>query len=77
MSLGVVAAVRSGAFGMSSNRVDSSGTYGGTGWIISPEGEILARTTREAQFATIEIDLAASAAARDGYPCNVWKGVSA
>lgn len=77
MAVGVVAAVRSGAFSMSSNRVDASGAYGGTGWIISPEGELLARTTREAPFATIEIDLAASVAAREGYPCNVWRNVSA
>lgn len=76
MSVGVVAAVRSGAFGMSSNRVDLTGAYGGTGWIIGPDGELLARTTRDAPFATIEIDLAASEAARDGYPCNVWRDVS-
>lgn len=73
MAVGVVAAVRSGAYGVSSNRVDPTGTCGGEGWIISPDGEILARTSRASPFATIELDLAASAAAREGYPCNVWR----
>lgn len=73
MSAGVVAAVRSGAFSVSSNRVDSTGAYGGSGWVISPHGEMLARTSRDAPFVTIEIDLTASAAARDGYPCNVLR----
>ena len=72
LSVGVVAAVRSGAFSLSSNRVDPTGACGGVGWIISPDGEILARTTPEAPFVTVDIDLAASAAARDGYPCYVF-----
>jgi N-carbamoylputrescine amidase len=74
LSVGVVAAVRSGAFSLSSNRVDPTGTCGGTGWIISPDGQILAITTPESPFATIDIDLAASAAARLSYPCSVLSG---
>ncbi len=66
--MGVVAAVRSGAFSLSSNRVDPSGAFGGVGWIIGPYGNVLARTTLDAPFATVDIDLSASAAARDGYP---------
>jgi hypothetical protein len=34
----------------------------------------LASTSSEAPFATIGIDLAASAAARVGYPCSVFSG---
>ncbi|MEO8139591.1 MAG: nitrilase-related carbon-nitrogen hydrolase, partial [Gemmatimonadota bacterium] len=34
LSVGVVAAVRSGAFSVSSNRVDPTGACGGMGWII-------------------------------------------
>ncbi|MEO8561735.1 MAG: carbon-nitrogen hydrolase family protein [bacterium] len=72
MSAGVVAAVRSGAFSLSSNRVDRTGMCGGVGWIINPDGDILARTTAEAPFATCNINLAASTAARDSYPRYVF-----
>jgi N-carbamoylputrescine amidase len=68
LSVGVVAAVRSGAFSLSSNRMDPTGACGGVGWIIDPYGTILARTTPDAPFATVDIDLSASAAARDEYP---------
>lgn len=74
LAVGVVAAARSGAFSVSSNRVDPTGACGGVGWIISPDGEILASTSSEAPFATIDIDLAASAAARVGYPRSVFSG---
>ncbi|HSQ32194.1 MAG TPA: carbon-nitrogen hydrolase family protein [Gemmatimonadaceae bacterium] len=74
LSVGVVAAVRSGAFSLSSNRVDPTGACGGVGWIINPYGTILARTTRDAPFATVNIDLSASAAARDDYPGYVFSG---
>ena len=72
LSVGVVAAVRSGAYGLSSNRVDPAGTYGGVGWIIAPDGQVLATTTQEAPFATVDIDLSAPAAARAGYPCSAF-----
>ncbi|MEP6617792.1 MAG: carbon-nitrogen hydrolase family protein [bacterium] len=72
LSVGVVAAVRSGAFSVSSNRVDPWGTCGGVGWIISPDGHILASTTPEAPFATVSIDLSAATEARDSYPRYVF-----
>jgi N-carbamoylputrescine amidase len=71
LSVGVVAAVRSAAFSLSSNRVDPTGACGGVGWIIDPYGNILARTTRDVPFATVDVDLSTPAAARDGYPCSV------
>lgn len=71
LSVGVVAAVRSGAFSLSSNRVDPTGACGGVGWVISPTGEVLASTTSDVPFVTVDIDLAASAAARMSYPCYV------
>ncbi len=74
LSVGVVAAVRSGAFSLSSNRVDPTGACGGVGWIINPQGNILARTTSDAPFATVDIDLSVTAAARDEYPCYVFSG---
>lgn len=72
LSAGVVAAVRSGAFSASSNRVDPTGMCGGVGWVISPDGHVLASTTPDAPFATVTIDLSASAAARDSYPRYVF-----
>jgi N-carbamoylputrescine amidase len=72
LSVGVVAAVRSGAFSISSNRVDPTGACGGVGWIIDPSGTVVAQTTPDAPFATIDIDLSAAAAARDGYPGYVF-----
>ena len=72
MSVGMVAAVRSGAFSLSSNRVDPTGACGGVGWIISPDGEILATTTRDMPFVTCDIDLAAPVAARASYPRYVF-----
>ena len=77
MSAGVVAAVRSGAFCVSSNRVDPSGMCGGTGWIISPDGDILASTTPDAPFATVGIDLGAPLRARATYPRSVFGAIDA
>ena len=74
LSVGVVAAVRSGAFSLSSNRVDPTGACGGVGWIIDPHGNILARTGSDAPFATVDIDLSVSAAARNDYPGYVFSG---
>jgi N-carbamoylputrescine amidase len=68
MSVGVVAAVRSGAFSLSSNRVDPTGACGGAGWIIDPDGQVLATTTRDAPFVTADIDLTLPIAARASYP---------
>ena len=72
LSVGVVAAVGSGAFSLSSNRVDPTGECGGVGWIISPDGDVLARTDQYEPFATMNIDLAASVAARNDYPRYVF-----
>jgi N-carbamoylputrescine amidase len=76
LSVGVVAAVRSGAFSLSSNRVDPTGACGGVGWIISPDGQIRATTTSDAPFATIDIDLTISTAARASYPRYIFRGTT-
>ena len=72
LAAGVVAAVRSGAFSLSSNRVDPTGACGGMGWIISPDGQILATTSCDVPFVTMDIDLDASTAARATYPRYVF-----
>jgi N-carbamoylputrescine amidase len=76
LAVGVVAAVRSGAFSLSSNRVDPTGGCGGSGWIIDPAGEVLAITSAGEPFATREIDLVQAAAAQQSYPRYVFAGSS-
>ena len=64
-------AVTSGAFCASSNlgspRDDPHG-FGGCGWIIDPEGNVLATTSEDDPFTTVEIDLADARAAKSTYP---------
>jgi N-carbamoylputrescine amidase len=72
LSAGTVAAVRSGAYCLSSNRVHADGSCGGRGWIISPDGEVLATTSRDAPFATLDIDVDTIKAAARSYPRYVF-----
>lgn len=71
---GLVAAVRSGAYCVSSNRVEPSGECGGEGWIIGPDGKTIAATSAAIPFATADLDLGAPAAARGSYPRYVFMG---
>jgi N-carbamoylputrescine amidase len=64
---GRAAAIVAGAFSLSSNRVSDS-AFGGGGWIINPEGEVLALTSRDQPFVTVEIDLAEAVRAKTTYP---------
>jgi N-carbamoylputrescine amidase len=73
LAMGVVAAVRSGAFCLSSNRVDPTGACGGSGWIIDPAGEVLAITSAAEPFATRDIDLTKAAKAKASYPRYVFR----
>jgi N-carbamoylputrescine amidase len=68
LAIGTVAAVRAGAYCLSSNRVTGDGAMGGMGWIIGPDGEVLALTSRDAPFATVDIELDAAVAAKLSYP---------
>ncbi|HKD19080.1 MAG TPA: carbon-nitrogen hydrolase family protein [Thermoanaerobaculia bacterium] len=68
LAAGVVAAVRSGAFCLSSNRVDPTGRCGGGGWIIDPAGDVLALTSAAEPFATREVELTRAATAKRSYP---------
>ena len=72
LAVGVVAAVRSGAFSLSSNRVDPSGACGGGSWIIDPSGELLALTSPAEPFATRDIDLRKAEKAQTSYPRYVF-----
>lgn len=73
LSLGVVAAVASGAYCLSSNRVHRDGSCGGVGWAIDPDGALLGRTSAREPFCTVEVDLARARAAASTYPRNVFR----
>lgn len=73
LAVGTVAAVRTGAYSLSSNRVDTgAGTYGGAGWAISPDGALLAQTSENRPFCTVDVDPAVAAGARSTYPRYVF-----
>lgn len=68
LAAGRVAAVLAGAFGLSSNRFAESGLYGGQGWIIDPDGKVLALTSAAEPAVSATIDLGAVESARKTYP---------
>lgn len=68
---GQATAITSGAFSISSNHVSRETDaihFGGCGWIISPDGDILEKTSREQPFVTVEIDLSLAERAKRTYP---------
>ena len=68
---GQAAAVCSGAYCLSSNLWAPRGykaNCGGLGWVVDPEGNVLAETTPEVPYATVEIDLAFAQASKTTYP---------
>ena len=68
---GQAAAVCSGAYCLSSNLWAPKGykaNCGGLGWVVDPEGNVLAETTPEAPYATVAIDLAFARASKTTYP---------
>ncbi|MCT4610262.1 MAG: carbon-nitrogen hydrolase family protein [Pelagimonas sp.] len=68
---GQASAVCSGAYSLSSNLWAPKGeklNAGGLGWVIDPEGNVLARTDVANPFATVEIDLDFARASKTTYP---------
>ncbi len=68
---GRAAAVVSGTFCLSSNRINLKGEgadLGGQGWIIGPDGEVLDRTSQEKPFITKDIELEEAEDAKKTYP---------
>jgi N-carbamoylputrescine amidase len=66
-----MAAIVAGAFVISSNHVGigpSGVSFGGAGAIISPEGEVLAVTSHENPFVTIDANFQEAEAAKKTYP---------
>jgi N-carbamoylputrescine amidase len=62
-----VAAVLSGAYALSSNRVSNSGEFGGHGWIIDPEGNVMGFTDERHPSVTLDVDLTAARSAQDRF----------
>lgn len=68
---GQVAAVCSGAYCLSSNQWNPTGEgleCGGMGWVIDPDGTVLATTDAKEPFVTLEIDLDLARQAKISYP---------
>lgn len=67
---GQAAAVVSGAYSLSSNRIGAQGPteFGGQGWIVDPDGEILGTTSADQPFLTLDIDLTRARTAKSTYP---------
>jgi N-carbamoylputrescine amidase len=68
---GQAAAVCAGAYCLSSNIWNPPGSKadcGGRGWIISPDGDVLAQTSENSPFASIEIDLEFARQSKSTYP---------
>ena len=65
---GRAAAVVSGAFSLSSNRFSRSVDLGGQGWVVGPDGQVLAVTSRAQLFLTVSIDLEEAERAKGTYP---------
>lgn len=67
---GRAAAVVSGAYTLSSNRLSPPGEkeFGGQGYIVDPDGGVLGVTSRERPFVTVEIDTLQAEAAKKTYP---------
>ena len=63
---GRTCAVVAGAWSLASNSAEPE--HGGLGWAIDPEGEVVATTSRDHPFATVEIDLAEVDEAKKRYP---------
>jgi N-carbamoylputrescine amidase len=68
---GQVAAVCSGAYCLSSNQWVPDGTaldHGGLGWVVDPDGDVLATTSEDEPFVTVEVDLEVARRAKSTYP---------
>ncbi len=67
---GRAAAVMAGAYCLSSNREGRSNgvSYGGMGWVADPDGLVLAKTSSESPFVTVDIDTELAVRAKETYP---------
>jgi len=70
-----MAAIVSGCYVVSSNRVSEAGTsgqvFGGRGFVYAPGGELLGETSDATPLLRVTLDTALVAEAQRNYPCNV------
>ncbi len=74
MIAGAMAAITSGCYVLSSNRVgttQANQTFGGTAFAFAPDGELLARSSEGQSLLVVDIDPARARAQQLLYPCNV------
>lgn len=72
LAIGTVAAVASGAYCLSSNRVHRDGSCGGVGFAVDPDGALLARTSAEEPACTVEVDPDRARLAATTYPRSIF-----
>ncbi len=73
LAAGKATAMLAGAYSLSSNRWSRDGEFGGAGWVVNPEGEVLATTSVRRPFATVEVDLRAADRAKKTYPRSLFR----
>ena len=75
LSGGKTAAVVAGAYCASSNRTGRHGvaTFGGRGWVVGPDAELLGLTSNNHPFVTVEIERARADGAKLTYPRDALK----
>lgn len=69
-----MAAIVSGCYVITSNRngIDTNGqVFGGCGWVIDPNGDLVAQTSPASPVVTYTMDLDFVATAQNNYPCYV------
>jgi N-carbamoylputrescine amidase len=74
LAAGKMAAIVSGSYVVSSNRVGRLSdvvTFGGAGFAFHPDGSLLALTSIAKPLLVIDVDCEVSALQRKAYPCNV------
>lgn len=72
---GTVAAVVSGAYSISSNRRGKRGDaeFGGMGWVVDPDGRLLAKTSEGRPSVTVDLDMRKADESKDTYPRSSLK----
>lgn len=68
--IGQASAVVSGCYSISSNRA-AEDRFGGKGWIISPDGELIDSTTSDRPIVVADIDIDVANEAKKTYPRNI------
>ena len=74
LAAGKMAAIVSGSYVVSSNRVGPSNagvTFGGAGFAYHPDGSLMAMTTPDQPLLVIEVEPEVSARQRASYPCYI------